>query len=353
LAVLGFRVEAAYGTYAVTDAATTVKVYFDSFVPDLSRTPIDFREINATNPVDHSEFVEGLIEVGMTLTNTLRYSGEHGVLQGLAMGDLTTAGSDPYTHTATLETTLPSASWYAEVPNDPNGSTTADILGLKGMKCATATWSHRAGEPLKLTTTWIGQTYDFTVSDLSGIASGSAPSEDIVQWHDKEADSGSDTGLEIEVESNTPVELNCSEWEIRLDNALVRRSLIQTGRLSGEPVRDGKRLVTGRMVIDRDDGYREFVTALGSDPTTDTVDFDVRLRYEDQSNANLKWEALVANCRTTSVPPTVDDDGLIQATVDFRAHASDAGHNQNLPFEVVITNETQSSGGIHYGNFIT
>ena len=148
------------------------------------------------------------------------------------------------------------------------------------------------------------------------------------------------------MQGSAPVELNCTDWELTLDNALVRRFIIQNGRVTAQPARDGKRTVTLRMTIDKDAGWREFQTAMGASSTTDTTDCDVRLRYEDNADSGLKWEALVANCRVTSAPAIVADDGFLTETVEMRAHYQSGGQNQDDALTIDFDNGDATSWDI-------
>ena len=343
-AVLFFKPETDWGDGAsMTNASSTYRMYFDSFTPQNDRTPTDFKEIQGgAAAVDHTEFVEGGIEVGASVVYTQRYAGMHALLNGLCLGALDMTPST--SHNATLADDLPYIAVGWNPPTLWGGATALDDHRFTGMMVQSCTWSHRAGEPLKHTINFIGKDHSYDVSPLS-TGSMAVPAEDIVQWHDKEIDSGSDTGIEVEVQGSAPVEINCTDWELTLDNALVRRFIIQNGRVTAQPARDGKRTVTLRMTIDKDNAWRSFQDAMGASSTSDTTDLDVRLRYEDNADSDLRWEALVANCRVTSAPATVADDGFLTASVEMRAHYQSVEQNQELPLTITISNDDSTDWG--------
>ena len=347
--VLFFKPEGSWGADpTMSNASSTYRMFFDSFTPNNDRTPVDFKEIQGgAAAVDHTEFVEGGIEVGGTLVYTMRYAGMHALMNGVCLGELTTGAS---AHSATLADDLPSIAIGWQPANEIGGATVDELHTFLGMMVQSVTWSHTAGEPLKCSINFIGKEHSF-VTQASALATNSmaTPAEDIVQWHDKEIDSGSDTGIEVEVEGSAPVELNCTDWEITLDNAIERRFIIQNGRKTAQPARNGKRTITARVTIDKDEAWREFQTAMGATSTTDTTDLDIRFRYEDGADSDLKWESIVANARTITVPSLVADDGFLTETIEVRAHQQTGGQNLNDPMDMLINNDDTTDWGTLIG----
>jgi len=191
------------------------------------------------------------------------------------------------------------------------------------------TIAHRVNEPIQVTQEWIGKAWDFDDDNTAATVWPDpvtnpllGPHEDYVQWHD--LDSGG-TLIQLNPDSGpATATLNTLAWEITIDNNVSPRFIIQAGREGSQPQRDTKRDVTVRLTIEKDDGWQACANIFGATSNAAVIPADISFDY---TGAATNEDAFfrVNNCRVTSIPPGVADEGPLEMDIELRGHATGAG----------------------------
>jgi hypothetical protein len=329
-AKLAFDVEdlATYGTPMTFDSGEGLRVYYDSFSADARKEPEDVEEISGVS-IDRSEFVEGAIIVGGTLSYRVRYYGGHVVLMALAMGDVVQGGSSPtYSFQIDLADDLRAATVLHQVPVIISGATAQRDNIFAGMKVARSVWSQRSGESMRHSLDFIGSYVDYDTSPetvpgpLESGSGGRYPTENYVHWSHEDQT----TYFQIKRDGQSAVQLLVHSWELVLDNALARQFRIQNGRKGAEPPRDGFREVTLRMEVEQDDGWQEAMDAYGYLNTQETEPFSIIWKMLNSGSTDF-YEFQISNCRTLDVPRGISSPRSVRQTIEARAHYTAGGSN--------------------------
>jgi hypothetical protein len=344
-----------YGSEASLTTVTGYRLYYDSFVDNTEKRPLDFQEISGVS-VDYGSFFEGEIQAGFTLEYSMRFSPVHMILSALSMGDLafSTGTAAPFTFFADLHDNLDSATFWHQVPVTNN--TSFEEFTFYGTKVARSVWSHRAGEPMKHRIEATCSHHDHNVTEITSVPPvgvGRTPDENLVNWFCR-------TTAQFTIDrlgTVAPVNLNVRSWELTLDNKIGPYYLIQDSRKSAEPSREDFREITFRMEIEQDAAWSELVQVYGPLISSNPLFTGVALTYDDPASTNdLSFS--IGNVIFNNVPKAITSPGRLLQTVSGRAHRITGGVPQDSPLRMTwnVPFKKPADAGtptVDYGQVIT
>jgi len=245
---------------------------------------------------------EGFRNAGGSIDIPAYYDGI-GVLIKAALGAVSSSGSDPYVHTYTPASTLPSLTIQFQRGTNLANSR-EDFLG---MKVNTMTISAEAGSEMTISFDLIGKDADARTTNETP----AFPAHDqVLHFEAGDLTLGS---------SFAPTALQIRSFELTLSNAIDRRNLLGS-KLTGEPVFTDLREVTMTVTCDVTDNTLYNASLTG---TTD----DVSLQFTRTANANHHFKMTLSNATIEDYNDNITAFGRVERTFTFRgtANATNAG----------------------------
>lgn len=254
--------------------------------------------------------------VGGTFTIEANYS-TIGLLMKHALGAASTAGgSAPYTHTYTLDASLPDNGLTASIVRGSGG--TGEIV--EGVRLNSMTFSANSGEVATLEFDVIGETSNVTTTDGSeGRAADSTdasliaaiPDTPVLHHH-----LGTFTfdGVTLLVRSMT----------VTVNNALARRQFLGS-KVTAEPLRSDFMSIEVSMEIDVNDAiYGKYVADVSG--VDATAEFNNGLSSANEKSLKFYFQ----NCRLTECSDPINSAGLLSQTIGFVCESDGTNHGLKI-----------------------
>lgn len=349
------------GTYPTAASFSTtagLRMYFDRFRVEAPKSTQQGYEFGASDSAgvlhpDQEDFAEGDVAVGCRLDWTMRYSGVHAVLLGLALGDLTT-GSDgglaDFYHRATLTSGQDTATFVHQLAK--TDTSTFVEQQVVGCKAESLVLEQEVGRPMRASMRFIGAHANFSTSVSSSLPPNSGayiPGESRIHWHQLYTVGAS--SFVLTMEGRTGVVLRCRRWKIALQNGIGRLYTHNGDTRTQEPVRVAPRSVVGEFEIEQNDEWREAMQAHGYLYNTATTDTDISIIMTSGYGEAMRIQ--LNNCRLVNVGR--DSEAFFSKYQRFQAVARQQIGGASLDSPLRITMYTNYSGTApgYYGNMVT
>ena len=346
-----------YPTAASFSATNGLRMYFDRFKVEAPKSTQEGSEFGASDSAgvlhpDREEYTEGEVVAGCRLDWTMRYSGVHAVLLGLALGDLTTGadlGLADFYHRASLTLGQDTVTFVHQLAK--TDATTFVETQLVGCKAESLVLEHSSGGAMTASARFIAAYASFstsTTSPLPPASGGFVPSESRVSFGHLYNINGFTMGME----GRSQVNLKCRRWRLTLQNGIGRYYTHSGDTRTQEPQRFAQRSIVGEFEIEQNDEWREAMQAHGYLYTTTATDTDFSIIMADGYGQAMRVQ--LNNCKLVNV--TRDSDALFSKYQKIQAipFQQIGGVSLDSPLRITTyTNYSGSGGGPgYYGNMV-